>query len=52
MTIQPENPTYQIDEKVMSERIVSIIISDGGLAPGLECNVTVHTEDGSAMGKS
>ena len=51
VVIEPEDPTYTIQEGSPVQYIDIPIVLRGMKEPGLECNVTVHTEDGSAIGK-
>ena len=50
-TIQPEDPVYVGNEMMTSDLLIPVVISDGVLEPGVECDVTVHTENGTAVGK-
>ena len=52
MVIQPEDEDYSVPEGPVQYHIIPIVLI-GMKEPGLECNVTVHTEDipGGAIGK-
>ena len=48
--IEPENETFYVPEGPAQHMGIPIVL-DGMKEAGIECNVTVHTEDGSAIGK-
>ena len=50
MIIEPENETFYVPEGPAQYMDIPIVL-DGMKESGIECNVTVHTEDGSAIGK-
>ena len=51
VVIEPEDPTYTVPEGPPNQYIDIPIVLIGMNEPGLECNVSVHTEDGSAIGR-
>ena len=53
MIIESEDDEYSVPEGPPDQSITIPIILIGMKEPGLECNVTVHTEDiaGGAIGK-
>ena len=51
MLIEPEDPTFTIPEGPPVQYVDIPIVIRGMKELGLECNVTVHTVDGSAWGK-
>ena len=50
MVIEPEDEMYFADEMMMSTLMIPIVIrsGSGSLGPGVECDVTVFTVDGTA----
>ena len=50
--IQPEFPEYVVDEGPPVQCADVVIESIGIKEPGIMCNVTVHTVDGTAIGES
>ena len=50
MIIEPENETFYVSEGPAQYMDIPIVLN-GMNEAGIECNVTVHTEDGSAIGK-
>lgn len=42
---------YVGNEVMTSDLLIPIVVSEGVIEPGSECNVTVHTENGTAVGE-